>query len=95
MLVCGCSNVKVIKEQQLSEDEVVKFVTKSLNEKYDDLEIKLDKVEKAYTFDNELIKNGKYYYFKITDKDEINYASYMDAFKVGEELFGYSYIGIL
>ena len=93
LLVCGCSNVKVIKEQQLSEDEVVKFVTKSLNEKYDDLEIKLDKVEKAYTFDNELIKNGKYYYFKITDKDGNKaYASYMDAFKVGEELFGYSYI---
>ena len=57
LFVCGCSNVKVIKEQQLSEDEVVKFVTKSLNEKYDDLEIKLDKVKNAYTFDNELIKN--------------------------------------
>lgn len=88
LFLCGCSNIKVIREKQKKEDEVIKFVTDSLNDKYEGLDIKLDKIDKAYTVDDELIKNAKSYYFKITDKEGNKaYATYKDAFKIDEEIY--------
>ena len=81
-ILCGCSNIKVLKKQQKEKDEVIKFVENDLKSKYKDVEIKLDKLEKAYTVDKKLIKNANQYYFKIKDKKgNIAYASYKDAFK--------------
>ena len=93
LLLCGCSNIKSIRNQQLSEDEVVKYVTDLLNAQYEGLDIKLDKVDKAYTVEGNAIRNGKSYYFKITDKDGNKaYASYKDAFRIDNELYESSFI---
>lgn len=92
-ILSGCSNIKVVKEKQKSEDEVVEYVTNTLNNEYGELDIKLESVDKAYTVDNELIKNGKSYYFKITDKDGNKaYASYTDAFKIDDEIYDATFI---
>ena len=92
-MFCGCSNIKVIKEQQKSKDEVIIFVEDDLKNKYKDVEIKLDKLDKAYTAENELIKNGNQYYFKIKDKKgNIAYASYKDAFKINDDIYDYNYL---
>lgn len=92
-IVCGCSNIKVIRNKQLKKDEVVKFVEDDLNGKYEDLKIELKSVDKAYTAENDLIKNAKSYYFTITDKDGNKaYANYVDAFKVDKDLYDSSFI---
>lgn len=92
LFVCGCSNIKAIRNRQLSKDEVTKLVTESLSQ-YDDLDIRLDKVSKAYTVEGELIRNGKSYYYEITDKDGNKaYANYIDAFKIDNEVYESSFI---
>ena len=92
LLVCGCSNIKAIRNRQLSKDEVSKLVTDSLSQ-YEDLDVKLDKVDKAYTVEGELIRNGKSYYYEITDKDGNKaYANYRDAFKIDNEVYESSFI---
>lgn len=88
LLVSGCSNIKVIRHKQKKEQDVIKIVTDSLNANYEGLDIKLDRVDKAYTVDDELIRNGKSYYFKINDKyGNEAYAKYTDAFKNDKEVF--------
>lgn len=92
LFVCGCSNIKVIRNKQLSEDEVTKFVKSSLKQ-YGDLEVKLNKVDKAYTVEGDLIRNGKSYYYEITDKDGNKaYASYKDSFRIDKEVYEASFI---
>lgn len=92
LLVCGCSNIKAIRSRQLDKDEVTKVVTESLSQ-YEDLDIKFDRVEKAYTFEGNLIRNGNSYYYEITDKDGNKaYANYRDAFKIDNEVYESSFI---
>lgn len=92
LLVCGCSNIKAIRSRQLDKDEVTKVVTESLSQ-YEDLDIKFDRVEKAYTFEGNLIRNGNSYYYEITDKDGNKaYANYRDAFKIDNEVYEASFI---
>ena len=82
-IISGCSNIKAIRNKQLKKDEVIKLVEDDLNSKYKDLNIELISVDKAYTAENNLIKNAKNYKFKITDKDGNEaYANYKDAFKI-------------
>lgn len=92
-IISGCSNIKAIRNKQLKKDEVIKLVEDDLNSKYKDLNIELISVDKAYTAENNLIKNAKNYKFKITDKDGNEaYANYKDAFKIDKEIYDYSYI---
>lgn len=92
-LICGCSNIKANKELKKSKTEVVKYVKNDIKNKYGKLDVELVDVNDAYTVDNELIKNAKYYYFELKDKNgNIAYASYKDAFNIGEEKFDFSYI---
>ena len=92
-ILCGCSKIKVVKEEQKTKEEVTAFINKDLKSKYTDIEIKLDKIDKAYTVDKELIKNGNQYYFKIKDKNgNVAYASYKDSFKIDEEVYEVNYL---
>ena len=60
-IISGCSNIKAIRNKQLKKDEVIKLVEEDLNSKYNDLNIELISVDKAYTAENNLIKNAKNY----------------------------------
>ncbi len=92
-IVSGCSNIKAIRNKKLNKKEVIKLVEDKLNEKYDDLNIELTSVENAYTAEEELIKNGKSYYFEIKDKNGNKaYANYRDAFRIEKEIFDASFI---
>lgn len=92
LFVCGCSNIKAIRSRQLKEDEVTKFVNDSLSQ-YENLDIKLDRIDKSYTVEGELIRNGKSYYYELTDKDGNKaYANYRDAFKIDNEIYDASFI---
>ena len=93
LLVTGCSNIKVIRNKQKSKKEVVQLVNDLLIGKYEDLDVELEKVDKAYTVEGDLIRNAKYYYFTITDKDGNKaYATYKDSFKIDKTVIDYTFI---